>query len=562
MTCIKKQLMLAMVVISLFSISSVYSGVNEKNGNYYTTFTDVEMPQQESAPAIEISRTYNSSARSDGLFGYGWGSNLETYVYETGKGSLVVHENGSGAITRYISASFDEAVLHAFVEKLLGLEEKSGSIVGDKSLAEHRAMLLKNAEKRESVAAKYYKRGLIKRSANAPGTVFHALDASKHGPVEKTKSGYLRTKGDTTQYFNSQGRLIKVAVDHFGSYSIAYDDGGNIKRLIDGESRQLDFSVDEHGHIVSIGGDVEASYKYKDQNLVESVDMEGGKYGYSYDEKHQLTEIKYTDGSSWQMSYAGGAVTRVIDRHGERTDYSYGYLETDKKGVSKSYFTNTTRYQMNEKGEYEKQREKYVMYEISIDENGVPWTTHKMTRLNGRETAVDFHRCGTPRRIIRGDAEVLFEHSANCDLIAKETSAYSVKLVRDPDNGKVTRISETVKATKKISWTSYEYNDSGDLIHAKNSEGDEVRIVHNDLGLISEMIDPVSKTSLLFAYNKARKPVKIELQNVGVIAVEYSSDGEIDKVDSDGGHEVSLRVTEEYQRLLKLMKSPHIGYTL
>jgi hypothetical protein len=55
-----------------------FAGVNLKNGNFYISYTDIIVPG--GGMDLEITRTNNSKSTEKGWFGFGWGSDFETYV--------------------------------------------------------------------------------------------------------------------------------------------------------------------------------------------------------------------------------------------------------------------------------------------------------------------------------------------------------------------------------------------------------------------------------------------------------------------------------------------------
>ena len=79
---------------------SLEAGVNLKNGNFYINYFDVIVPG--GGKNLEISRTYNSKSTSKGWFGFGWGSDFETNLEVAAHRSVIIHENGSGAETRFV----------------------------------------------------------------------------------------------------------------------------------------------------------------------------------------------------------------------------------------------------------------------------------------------------------------------------------------------------------------------------------------------------------------------------------------------------------------------------
>ncbi len=99
------------------------------------------------------------------------------------------------------------------------------------------------------------------------------------------------------------------------------------------------------------------------------------------------------------------------------------------------------------------------------------------------------------------------------------------------------------------------YNDAGDLTSLKNNKSEEVKLKYDDFGkVISFQNKPKDEKiqKLTFVYNAQNKPVKISVVDVGEIVVEYDEQGEIKKVNSPQGHNISLVVTRAFQKLVAL----------
>ena len=63
------------IVFLLFITTAATAGVNIKNGNFYISYTDHDLAKFN---GFELMRTYNSKSVEKGLFGFGWGSEIET----------------------------------------------------------------------------------------------------------------------------------------------------------------------------------------------------------------------------------------------------------------------------------------------------------------------------------------------------------------------------------------------------------------------------------------------------------------------------------------------------
>jgi len=77
------------------------AGVNHRNGNFYMSYSDIEFPGSKT----EIMRSYNSLTTSVGLFGYGWGTYMETRLFALPDGNLFVRWWGGGDEYLFVSGA-------------------------------------------------------------------------------------------------------------------------------------------------------------------------------------------------------------------------------------------------------------------------------------------------------------------------------------------------------------------------------------------------------------------------------------------------------------------------
>ena len=134
----------------LIASGNLFAGVNYKNGNFYVSYTDIVVPG--GGKDLEITRTYNSHSTHAGWFGMGWGSEFETRLEVGADGAVVIHENGSGARTRFTPKDSVnvESAADLIIAKLK--EEKSFSDTDVKNL---RKNLVKDAHLRQSYSERY-----------------------------------------------------------------------------------------------------------------------------------------------------------------------------------------------------------------------------------------------------------------------------------------------------------------------------------------------------------------------------------------------------------------------
>ncbi|MBT5715779.1 MAG: hypothetical protein HOI70_02590, partial [Opitutae bacterium] len=143
---------------------SAIAGVSLKNGNFYISYTDILVPG--GGHDLKTVRTYNSRATEIGWFGFGWGSDYETYITVSADGSVVVHENGSGALTRFTPKEAVDPT--AAANKIIEAMRKKTSL-SEKVASNLRKKLVGDAEIRQAYARKFNVKAKL-----AAGTILYS----------------------------------------------------------------------------------------------------------------------------------------------------------------------------------------------------------------------------------------------------------------------------------------------------------------------------------------------------------------------------------------------------
>jgi len=267
----------------LVAFSQVYAGVNYKNGNFYVSYTDIVVPG--GGKDLEITRTYNSHSTHAGWFGMGWGSEFETRLEVGADGAVVIHENGSGARTRFTPK--DSVNVEAAADLIISKLKKEKSF-SDADVKKLRANLVKDAHLRQSYSERYDVKVNL-----ASGTKLYS-NIRGFQTVEKISNGYKRTKSDGTEHhFNKVGNLSMIKDKYGYRVNLTYKNG-NLLSIKDNQAKQLffDWYNTSPAFVKSIRstGDKKAQYKYdkKGYGLVEASDVSGNTYKYSYDTNYNL----------------------------------------------------------------------------------------------------------------------------------------------------------------------------------------------------------------------------------------------------------------------------------
>ncbi len=542
-----KMNMLKKILLLFLFPAVVLGGVNLKNGNFYITYTDIVVPG--GGHDLEITRTYNSKSSYKGWFGYGWGSIFETYLQVAADGTIVVHENGSGALTRFFPKGKVDARQAA--KRIVNSMRKSKEIQGREAdlLIDK---LAKNAELRQAYAKKFGVKAKL-----AVGTVLHT---SMRGiqTLKVTKNGYVRRYNDgKVEYFNHQGKLSKVKDRHGYYIDFVYDKSGMLKSLKDSQAKQLFFAWYPSGYMKYIWSvdKKKARYKYEGDNLVESTDIADNTYKYSYDSNHNLTAITYKDGSQMKITYHRYTqfVTSVTSRNGDVTKYKY---ESDEKNPDLHFWTLVTKKNVSGKmvtNRYE--------YEMRLRSDGSQYTYRILTVVGGVKTETIYNEKNSlPIKITRGKFTTTFKYNDKGLLVEKRNSRGEfVKLKYHPKLNKIIQVTNN-KGTTKFTYKG------GNLYKAVNSDGKQVLLIYDRKGRITKMVNVDKKTkkkqTLRFKYNALGKPVEIAMAGVGKINVSYDNYGEIKKVESKAGHRMALQVTQAFQSLLSIVKPAGVNLNL
>ncbi|MFN8369009.1 MAG: DUF6531 domain-containing protein [Bacteriovoracaceae bacterium] len=538
---------LTLAILSLMAFS-LMAGVNLKNGNFYISYTDIVVPG--GGPSLEITRTYNSKSTVDGWFGFGWGSDYETFLQVSGDSSVTIFENGSGAHTRFSPKG--EVNVQEAAQNIVDAMRKKDEMT-DSAAKDLVKKLVGDAELRHAYAARFDVKSNI-----ADGSVLYS-NARGIQELHKLKDGFKRVFSDNREeYFNLAGKLTKIVDKNGYEVILNYNKNGVLESIKDSMAKQLFFSWFPDGKVKNIwsSDDKKAVYKYKDKDLIESTDVSGNTYAFHYDENHNLNKVGYSDGSEMAIVYEPKTqfVSSVTNKDKETIKYTYG---GDAKNPDLHYWTEVTQNDLAGKpvtNRYE--------YEIRTRPDGTEYNYRILTIVNGLKTETIYTECcSLPLKIARGDEVTNFEYNGKGLLVKKtSTSGEFVNIEYHPELNKITKV------VNKDGWTQYKYDKAGNLLKANNNAGQTVALIYDRKGRITKMVDQKGNEAdqriLSFKYNALGKPVEIEMEKVGKINVAYDNYGEIKKVESKTGHKMAMQVTEAFQNLLEIVKPAGVDLSL
>ncbi len=554
------------------------------NGNYFTGFVDLNHPNAGPGFQLKLERTYNSRSQYNGIFGYGWGTEFESFLVPAADGSVVIQESGGGEKTRFTPKGFSNGDMNKFITELIKAKQKKQG--GGFNAQAYTAKLKKDADFRDEEGRTLGVMPMVKT-----GTKLYSTQRGDKQVVTVIKGGFVREFGTGKMvYFTKRASVRDFGVEVSrqrvvkGVYKITrfvdkvqgvdlsfkYDETGKLVAITDGGKQTLRFVTNTDGKVKQATDHLgrASTYKYcrsrrynsaqkcSAGDLVYSKDGAGNEFIYEYDNIHNLTKIKYSDGSFEEISYypasppGEGGAKEVKLRRGVKMKYTYWSDPKDKRMHFKTTVETTYRSGRKTIASYEYWRKRRS--------DGTVYKQKMATNINGDKTVTTYNECcGQPLEIKRSSGTTTFAYYDDTGLPKLKNSPtekvgwkYSKQF-----HGKVTQVAvlDKTKGQKKALITKYQYNAKGNLVRAKTSDGRGVGLLYDSKNRIKAMIDQ-EKRKITFTYNSLSKPVKITQQGVGGITVEYDGKGSIKEVNSKGGRQIALSVTAAFQNLLEIIK--------
>lgn len=550
---------LALGIASVLAAASAHANVSLKNGNFFMGYKDLVYP---GGFESKVERVYNSKSGYRGIFGHGWGSEYEAYLVVSADGSLVVREYGGGADNRFVPVDFKQADLDRAIASIVEAARKVGVIGSAQQKQQYQGQLRADPSFRNREWEKFVKTGQLKARVVNDGTQFKSNRFS-YQYITKTKGGYIRThETGKNEWFDSFGKLVKVADSNANSIVLTYTKDGNLEKIVDNSNRKMFFKFNNLGLVERIEGEngKVATYGYNDRGeMTASKDVDGNayKFGYDNDGRHNLKEIVYSDGTRMRIQYYPREkfenVQSVVDRDGSQTDYTYA--STD--GPTSKYAVGVTVKGKDGKAISKSDYEYYARSKT----NGEKWNWKMITRIDGDTTETEYNECcGLPVVIKRGKDVTAFKYDAKGRVTEKTTPFEKTELRYHPKAGKVEFVKKVPRGSKKQFWSRFQYDGKGNLTFAENSDKRSVKLAYDTAGRIRVLVDKGGR-QILFKYDENSKPIEIADPKLGAIRVSYKNSGEVKSVESTAGRQIAMQVTTTFQGLLDIIRPAGVSLT-
>jgi len=492
--------------------------VDTRSAGYSKTFLDFKAPG--SSPLMEIKRTYNSRSIYNGLFGFGWCSPIETQLSVLPDETIKVVECGGGMEILYHPKG-KVPDIDFYVERILDELKKRKVKMQPKKLAQLKKDLLTSKNLRANFIDTLSIRGTASQ-----GLKYYAKGRSKEYIVV-TGNGYLRRlPNGFRELFNKEGRLSQSKSPH-SNIEISWN-GKNIQ-VMDERGNRLSYSLNKDGKIkqARYNKKTVGSYSHERDNLKKAVNSFKETYRYNYDSLNNLVKTIYPDGKTEELAYnvKKDWVVGFKDRRACRESYSYGvnarnsdhYFSTVKKICGKR-IVNQSKYE----------------FWHATKPGGGKYLKRARSRINGRiDTDVSYHPVfGTPTSLFKNGVSTKREYYGNGFLKRKDNILQTANYKKY--NQKCLKPELVEVAYKEGGGSSrivrreninFKFDSKCQLLLARKSADEWIRIAHNKQGQIVSMEDQSRKKIKLAWNQKLNKPSVLTREGVGSIKIVYSKDG-------------------------------------
>lgn len=526
--------------------------VDMKNSNYTDSWLDLTLAG--TGYALKVQRYYNSRSIFSGIFGFGWCSDFETKLEKTPEGRLKLAECGAGQEVIYTAGKFDSKAMDKTVEEIVAYYKKQNPSVPTAKVDTLREQLKNYGDVRNEWA----KEAKIKLPDVKKGMVYKAENLEVE-QITFDGNYYTRTMADgSSQRFDDDGRLAFM-YDKNGNYLKLSWNTDSLRDITDNSGRKLNFAFNQNKRVREITGpnSIKVEYKYKGEDLTGVTNMWANAYTYDYDETHNLTRIGFPDKTFKALTYnqKNDWVTSFTDRALNNVTCTEAYkYEVDKADPKNHYWSVATKKCGNE---IKNDARFEFWYKNRPD--GTKFLSRVLTRSLTDSLDVTYHpEFGRPLTVKKNNVTTSFDYYANGLIREKSTSA--TRLMFEYKNGfnKVSKVqteffdTKTGKVVRKRD-TNFEYDGKANLIYAKNTDGQFVKLAYDTKGRISTIEDQAKKIVQIKFDERTGKPASITRPKVGTINVLYKSNGDINKVESSDGPTVAVQIASTFNNLLDII---------
>lgn len=544
--------------LSIVFFVDVTAGVNIKNGNFYLSYTDHDLTEKN---GIDITRTYNSSSVDDGLFGFGWGSMLETRLYIIGDGNLVIKYWGGGSMVLYTYNQPDEELLNSCLDQLVNAAIENEDLENNPSdINAFRTLLRQSVNERVRRWIKYYQLELVHTPDKLPVTLWKA-SMMAFGQITLSADGFVQLSEDgSSDRFNQYGFLTaNLSAGGNPVFELTYKNGNRISTLKDKGGNVFYFSLTSLGKVERIHTKGKISrYWYKDNLLVRSVDAGKNDYRFGYDSAYNMISVHYTDGTAMYIEYeeTTNFCKKVTDRKGLITEYVYKFFYDENGEVSQNHFATYVLKQTPGKPGTDSA---YYEYEIRDLENGEEYQYRYFQNLNGSTyEEINDEQCRWPVILRKNQQELRFRYSTQCGVLSRDSDSLRIEALLDTVLQQPVQLLYFNKITADTLLKKIELNEYGKPLRIR-FRNTETTISYNKDQLPVEI--RFEKEVLRYRYDANKRVVEVQAETTGILEIEYDQNNRIIKRSSKQGAAAADAIYALYEAANQRIKNARIHYT-
>lgn len=495
---------------------------------------------------MKITRTYNSNATYIGLFGYGWGSDYESNLIISPSGLPVVFANGSGAIMKFKPLAkkiYYKNILNKnikFMKKTLTEDENTKD-----------SKIIKDNLERFNYRLHEWKK-LLSQKKVIPEPIelneefiYDCSCSSGTYTLKRVINGYELTNNKQKEYFNLKGELTSITYANNDTVNVNRDKRGRIRSL-DYRKNKVYFFYNQNGQVDRIydpRSDL-VLYKYDGNNLIHALDIENNEFKYKYDNKHNMTQISYSDNTFLKIQYYNDKdqVKEITQRDGTRQIYKYGYMDDSNL----NYYTEVWIPHFINKNE-PKDIERIEFY-FQQDDQGEQLLSKKVTIADNIRSEYFYNKKEILKQVIKS-SELLPNKKVKLDYKFYKTG--NVKKVSGKDWVKEYTYKEGTSLVKSIMIKSntvenkytYEYDNINRLIYAQyGSHKINIIYVNKKDKKIKSISYNKHSLEVIDDIQKYKKHIKFRIKEIGdfTLTLEYDKKMKIKKIQSSDSRKALL----------------------
>lgn len=538
--------MIAYIILLLFPLFS-HALVDLRNANYTQSYTDLMVPG--TGYELSIARTYNSRSLYDGIFGFGWCTVYETTIEFTAEGHIELTECGGGLGIIYRPQNFSFDQISTTVNKIMAKFSEENKQKNSNEIKKFREEIESNEGLRAQYAKKYNILTPVKDDES-----FYAEGRHIERFVKKNDVYVRYLEDGSIQKYDNQG-IITSMQDREGNYLKFNRANGLLTEIVDNNGRKINLTYYPNKKVKMVkssNGQI-AEYKFEKNDLIWVKNAWKNIYQFQYNNLHNLVRIDYPDKTKktltyndkkdWVMSFTNRK--KCIEKYDyimSEDDPKYHYWSTVIKTCGNKV-TNNSKYEFWHKERADK-RGKYL---------------HKAYfKVNNDVTEIEFHLdLGSPTAVTKNGFKTEYIYYPN-GLIKERKDKFSLSLYEyNKEFNKVSKVSTTFfgdkDKTEKTRKTEFEYDKTGNITTAMNSDGQKAWVKYDEKGRISYIKDQSHKVVVIEYEERFGKPSIVERPGVGKIKVTYDENGNMKGVNSKAGPIVAQEVASTFNNLLEIV---------